>query len=166
MIKIVVVPADPALPVRLVDHDETSLRAAQTLVGGSIEPIDLTRPAATLYVNENGKVDGLPRNGRATLLTWVHAPQLRGKDVIAGDAYLTGPVRRSLDTDASADLIAVLTGTATQVQTRSRHRRRWTTVPGRVDTAYDTPFDAYATALLALEDPDVLDVRVRPAGRS
>ncbi len=113
MIKIVVVPVDPVLPVRLVDHDETSLRAAQTLVGGPIEPIGLTHPAATLYVNENGKIHGLPFNSRATSLTWVHAPQLRGQDLIAGDAYLAGPVRSGLDTDTPADLIAALTGTAT-----------------------------------------------------
>ncbi|WP_128423177.1 DUF3846 domain-containing protein [Frankia sp. EI5c] len=56
-----VVPADPLLPVRLVDHDETSLRAAQALVGGPIEPIGFTRPAATLYVNQNGKIDRLAR---------------------------------------------------------------------------------------------------------
>lgn len=165
MIKIMVVPADLLLPVRLVDHDETSLRAAQALVGGPIEPIGLTRPAATLYVNENGKIDGLPRNGRATLLAWVHVPELRGQDVIVGDAYLAGPVRRGLDTGTPADLIAVLTGTgAVQVQTRSR-RRRWTTLPSTVGTVWDEPFDAYATALLALDDPDSIDVRVIPTGQ-
>lgn len=166
MIKIVLVPADPLEPIRLIDHDETSLRAAQALVGGPIEPIDLTRPAATLYVNENGKIDGLPRNGRATLLAWVHAPQLRGQDVIVGDAYLAGPERRGFDTDTPADLLAVLTGTAVQVQMRSRRRRRWTTLPGTVGTVYDEPFDAYATALLALDDPEILDVRVIPTGQT
>ncbi|KPM50229.1 hypothetical protein ACG83_41500 [Frankia sp. R43] len=160
------VPADPLLPVRPVDHDETSLRAAQALVGGPIEPIGLTRPAATLYVNQNGKPDGLPRNGRATLLTWVHVQQLRGQDVIVGDAYLAGPERRGLDTDTPAALLAVLTGTAVQVQTRSRRRRRWMTLPSTVGMVYDEPFDAYATALLALDDQDILDVRVIPTGQT
>ncbi|OAA18454.1 hypothetical protein UG55_111122 [Frankia sp. EI5c] len=82
--------------------------------------------------------------------------------MIVGDAYLAGPVRRGLDTDTPADLIAVLTGTgAVQVQTRSRGRG-WTTLPSTVGTVYDEPFDAYATALLALDDPDSLDVRVHP----
>ncbi|MCM3885131.1 DUF3846 domain-containing protein [Frankia sp. R82] len=112
MIKVVVLPADPSLPVRLIDHDETSLTADQALVGGLIEGIDLVDPHARLYVRETGKIDNLPLNGRATLLAWVHAPQLRALDVIAGDAYLTGPSRRSRNTDTPAALLAALTGTA------------------------------------------------------
>ena len=53
-------------------------------MGGPIEPIGHTRPAATLYVNQAGKIDKLARNGRATLLTWVHVAGLRGHDVIVG----------------------------------------------------------------------------------
>jgi len=165
MIHAIVLPADPLLPVRLIEHDETDLDAAQTLVGGLIEPVTLSDPAATLYVSQEGKIHRRALNERATLLAWTHAPDLRGHDVLAGDAYLTGPPRRDRDTDAPAALVAILTGAAPALtRTRTRHRpARWTTVPQTMTTAFGAPFDAYATALLALNQPDTLDARVIPA---
>ncbi|ONH25210.1 hypothetical protein BL253_27970 [Pseudofrankia asymbiotica] len=153
-------PTDPLLPVRVLDHDETDPRAAQALVGGLIQPVTLSGAASRLYVNLHGKDFGLPPNGRATLLTWMYAPELRGHHDIAGGAFLTG----AFDTDAPADLVALLTGAVpARVQTRS-HRRpdRWITVSQTVPTVYGEPFDAYATALLALNNPHTLDARVIP----
>ena len=169
MIKIVVVPADPLLPVRVADVDETNLRDAQTVGGGPGEPIDLARPGATLYASKHDELDVLARNDRATLLAWVHAPELRGHIVLAGDAYLTGPLRGGVPTDAPGDLVAVLTGAVPgQAETLSRRDRRWSTVPRPLDTAYAEPFDVYAVAILTflLDDPDTLDVRVIPASKT
>nr|MDT0664176.1 DUF3846 domain-containing protein [Micromonospora sp. DSM 115978] len=158
MIKAIVLPADPDAPVRVVDLDEISLRAGQRLVGGPIEPVDLTNPDATLYLNENGKIHDLPRNFRATLVAWTHVPVLRGRDVILGDAYLTGPLRRSLDTDAPTDLVTLLTGHAPTVVQTCHQPDVWLTDP----SAYDDPFDAYLAALAASYDRETLDVRVVP----
>jgi hypothetical protein len=168
MIKILVLPADPSLPLQIADLDETDQAAAKALVGGLIEPIDLTNPAATLYVNETHKIDDLPRNPRATLLTRWHAPERRAYEVISGDAYLTGPLHHGLDTDVPAKLVWILLGAEPPlVQIRS-HRTTggWTTVPDRASTLHGEPYDTYATALIACDLPNIADVRIISAALS
>jgi len=63
----------------------------QTAVGGYIEPVAIKQPAMTLFANEDGKVQGLPVNRRATLLWWLLVPQARHRDVLCGNVVLVGP---------------------------------------------------------------------------
>ena len=52
--------------------------------------MDIDRPEATLILNEEGKLMGLPMNRRATLLLWVHLTRWRGHDALAGDVLIVG----------------------------------------------------------------------------
>ncbi|MCM3887459.1 hypothetical protein [Frankia sp. R82] len=87
--------------------------------------------------------------------------------MVAGDAYLAGPARHGVDTNTPVEFVAVLTGAAPVLaQTRSRRQPTWASAAETVNTAYGEPFDTYATALLALEQPDTLEVRVIPVGEA
>ena len=91
-----VIPADPAKEVTFHDISDGDryLGELRELVGGDIESVPLERYAMTMYVNENGKLEGLPRNNRATVLAnWAAA--IRADDIIGGDVVLTGPLDAS-----------------------------------------------------------------------
>lgn len=65
--------------------DANGLEQLQALVGGWLEGVDLGD--AFMYVNEEGKIDGLPVNASATLLFHaVHGPH----DIIVGNVVLVG----------------------------------------------------------------------------
>jgi hypothetical protein len=86
------IPADPATPVREVQiegsGDTALLTSLQALVGGYIEAVPFPgRTDVMPYVNEDGKHIGLPPNERASRLLG-RAAQLG--DWIAGDCLLTG----------------------------------------------------------------------------
>lgn len=93
--KVVVIPADSGLPIR-VDEIEgrIGLEYLQKQVAGYIEPINITlgdedASAVSMYVNEEGKLQGLPYNPRATFLA---QDSIMAFDYIAGDAVVVGPV--------------------------------------------------------------------------
>jgi hypothetical protein len=69
--KYAVIPADVSKPVEIKDG-ETSLDLWQMLVHGYIEGVSVqateTTPALRMYCNEEGRIDGLEANGRATAL--------------------------------------------------------------------------------------------------
>ena len=74
-------------------------------MNGIVQALDLDHPAARLYCNEEGKLEGLPFNGRATMLLWMHNPAFRFRDHIVGDALVVGPIgARSRDTDVPETL--------------------------------------------------------------
>lgn len=75
-----------------VDIDRgAELETLQGIVGGYIEAVagnpDYT---LTFWINEEGKLLGLPPNRRATLLWWRAFPQMIGRDILCGPAVLTG----------------------------------------------------------------------------
>ena len=67
--------------------DNTGLQALQSAVGGWVQAIDLANDL-TIWVNEEGKLIGLPHNQTAQKLWdktfWV------GSDFVVGDVVLTG----------------------------------------------------------------------------
>ena len=94
----IIVPADSSNPAQVVD-EHLSLDYLQGVVGGLIEAVNLHQVLsdsgrhnvdATVFVNEEGKLIGLPVNPRATDLCalaiggWV-------RDVICGDVIVVGP---------------------------------------------------------------------------
>jgi small nuclear ribonucleoprotein (snRNP)-like protein len=109
MLTAIVIPADPDHPVRLEQLDRNDLDAYRRLVGGNLEVINLERPMASLYLNEEGKLIELPLNPRATVLLWAHNSAFRGEDIIVGDAFIVGPPdRRGDDTTAPDELVQLL----------------------------------------------------------
>lgn len=91
MITAIVIPVDPEQSLRREQLSPSDVDAYRTVVGGPLQLVAFDRPPAALYVSEEGKVDGLDINARATVLTWVHNSRLRGYDIIVGDALLVGP---------------------------------------------------------------------------
>lgn len=88
----ILIPASQAKPIKLRKLDRGNLAAYQAFVGGNIEPVNLDNPAASMYVNEEGKLRRLPINMRATHVEWAHNALLRNEDIIMGDAFILGPV--------------------------------------------------------------------------
>jgi uncharacterized protein DUF3846 len=90
----ILIPARQVARVELRKLDCSDLSAYQALVGGNVEPIDLDAPAASMYINEEGKLLHLPVNMRATHVVWAHNELMRNEDIVMGDAFILGPVDR------------------------------------------------------------------------
>lgn len=101
----VIIPANDDEPLRRQQIDATDLDAYRDVVNGNLEVLGLDRPTTSMYLNGDGKNLGLPVNGRATMLLWAHLKELRFRDFIVGDVFLTGPVNRNgWDTDVPEEL--------------------------------------------------------------
>lgn len=89
--QVVIIPADEA-EVAYVDKVEKIDYAYLTKrVGGMIEVVSFRDDQASIYLNEEGKIEGLAPNRRATYLAKRHGA-ISMLDFIAGDAVVTGPV--------------------------------------------------------------------------
>jgi hypothetical protein len=71
----------PVVPITVQSLDDY-----QSAVGGDIEALELSG-GATMYLNDAGKLDGLPLNPRATQLS-----HLMPRDWIVGPVLILGPV--------------------------------------------------------------------------
>ena len=81
---------------RTITDDLTTL---QGLVGGYLQAVygfrtpDQTLqawPRVTIYLNEEGKIHGLPLNPLATALWWHFDPQAIGGDILVGPVVILG----------------------------------------------------------------------------
>jgi hypothetical protein len=96
-----IIPADPNQPIRLEDIDPS--KDLHRLVGGNFQLVGLGPYSMNMYLNENGKLERLPANLRASVLCqWAEA--IRSDDYIAGDAVVLGPIddRKGEDTGLRA----------------------------------------------------------------
>lgn len=97
----IVVPADgEPYALELPDDGNSSLAVYQRVVGGWIELVPNPH-GVTVYCNEEGKIQGLPPNFRATALfgEWLH-----DWDIIAGNVIVVGPPDdEGYDTDLDVD---------------------------------------------------------------
>ncbi len=86
---------------------DTDLHGLQEIVGGYIEAVGLTCPMpATAYINEEGKIDGLPPNPVASSIT-----HLMPGDFIAGPMVILGPPdNEGEDTPLPTELLDWLLG--------------------------------------------------------
>lgn len=85
-----------------------TLEYLQGQVEGYIEAV---RPGdITIYINEEGKLKGLPINTRATELWWELDERFRGYDVLCGNVVVTGqPDRQGEDTNIPGHMLRRLT---------------------------------------------------------
>lgn len=84
-------PMDSKVVVRKVQVDgKQSLKFLQKAVGGYIEHLSMPDGELDLWLNEEGKLEGLPINSVATDLLWLLHPAFRGQDVLVGPIVLTG----------------------------------------------------------------------------
>lgn len=162
MVQAIVVPADLSEPIRLEQLDKQDAGTYRRIVGGRLEAVQLTDPAAGVYFNDDGKLEELPINHRLTMLLWMHNKLFRGEDVIVGNGLIVGPPDgEGDDQDAPAELVDLLFSTEQFVVEARRPG-----VPGWYSTQDPLPtwIDAYRLALkLALEwSLAIADVRVVP----
>jgi hypothetical protein len=87
MVKALFIPVSG--PARIEEVERNDLRSMQDLVGGYLEAVWLPGAGrAHLYVNEEGKLNGLPMNVVANTL-WHRLTGPSG-DVLVGDALVLG----------------------------------------------------------------------------
>jgi hypothetical protein len=90
--KVAVIPADEGQDVRIEEVEKISLEFLKDRVGGWVEAVDISlpnEPEVSMYLNEEGKLKGLPYNPRASKLA---AGSIRASDYIVGTVVLCGPV--------------------------------------------------------------------------
>ncbi len=107
MIHAIQIPVEEERPLYKVAIE--NLAGMQAAVGGYIEILDLGPLTASLVVNEEGKLEKLAINRRATLLFWMLFPSIRGRDVILGDVLIVGyPDKQGNTTDAPKEVFELL----------------------------------------------------------
>lgn len=78
----------------IADEEGKTLPGLQRAVGGYVDVITLTHPTtgtkADMWINDEGKVNGLPLNTLASVLAIVCEAGLAAGDYIAGPAVLAG----------------------------------------------------------------------------
>jgi hypothetical protein len=162
----IVIPVDEDQPLVQDQLPTASLESRQRLVGGLIQGIDLTDPAARLYCNEEGKVLELPLNRRATLLLWAHNPDFRYRDVIVGDAFLVGPIgRRSTDTSVPDEYVERLfKAKQFRVEVKSSGNTEWRDQGMRFDQWDAAYFHGLGlgAGLDSQQRTDIADIRIIP----
>ena len=104
MIKALTIRTDGTFSAGTIDG---KLKSLQTIVGGYIESVGSRD--VTIFINEEGKLEGLPINHLATVLWWVVCPHMAGQDVLLGDVVVLGPVDANGDeTSVTEDTLWVL----------------------------------------------------------
>jgi hypothetical protein len=106
MVRGVLIPARLTHPITVREFE--CLEDYQSAVGGYIQPLDIERLGLTIYINEEGRLQHLEPNPRATYLWWYHAPESRQAAVLVGDAVLIGqPDAEGESTDLPDGLLAL-----------------------------------------------------------
>jgi len=105
-IQVIVVPSedDQAIEVREIERGD--LKAMQKIVGGYVQVIDIGNPDASILLNEQGKLEGLDVNRRATAPCWIHNSAFRHRDILVGNCFVTGrPDETGETTSAPQELL-------------------------------------------------------------
>lgn len=107
MVRGLVIPADESEPIE--ERDFAALEDYQVAVGGFIEPVDIPDLVITIYVNEDGLLQQLPLNSRATFLWWYHVPESRQGAMLVGDVVIVGwPDKNGDNTDVPTNVAQLL----------------------------------------------------------
>jgi hypothetical protein len=161
MITAIVIPVDLREPIGLEQFDPHDLNAYRRLVVGNLQVLNLDRPPASLYINEEGRQMGMPVNTRATALLWVHHSAFRDQDVLVGPAFIVGtPDKDGDDTSAPQDLIDLLLHTTHYRLHAQFHGVREWEPSGEVFTDW---FSAYVEGIrLTRRWTAIAEVRVVP----
>lgn len=157
MVKGLLIPADPELPIEIREFNK--LEDYQAAVGGWIEAVDVLPLGITTYVNEEGLLINLPFNSRATFLWWYELPHIRHQVRLVGDAVIVGlPDGDGEMTDIPGTTFALLTKKEPYaVMTLVGDSPRWVSHP----FPYDDFFEAVVWAMILSDRvTDTREVRV------
>ncbi len=129
MVQGIIIPASESKAV--VCAEFATLEDYQRLVGGWIEAVDIPVLNATMYVNEEGPLRGLPFNRRATFPLWFHVPATRGRARLVDNAVPVGGGETAGNrTDLSTAVSQLLLGHGEHnVSTREPGGTRWRSEP-------------------------------------
>jgi hypothetical protein len=132
VITAVFVPASTDVPITWREVSPIDPDRYASLVGGKAFAIPLRQPDAQLYVNAERLSNlMLPVNPRATALNWLHNGELRGYEVIVGDAVLVGPSTDAGDESAPTSLMHLLfASTRFGMEVRVESEGTWKRSPG------------------------------------
>jgi len=122
-ITVLAIPADPARPHRLVAVDPSNDTALKALAGGGLEPVDLDRDGAVLWMADPPLPAGTPRNDRATALAAFGPRRFHPDLQIHGNVIITG-ITRGNDVDlldVPASYARLLDAPRYRVQIRHHH---------------------------------------------
>jgi hypothetical protein len=160
-VKAIRIPASTGEPLEVVSIN--GLKDMQSAVGGLVEFQDIDSPNASLVFNEEGKIEDLPMNRRATLLWWIHKPMWRNSDVLAGDVLIVGePDDEGNTTDVPDELVSLLLKTKVykiEVVTTAKE-----TFFIKVDELFEQWVDAYYAGIRMLDKFDgIAELKVVPA---
>jgi hypothetical protein len=89
--KVAIIPADAGQEVAFEELEHIGLQYLQQKVGGWVEAVGIPDTGTSIYLNEEGKLVGLPVNARASRLAHEHHA-VRPTDFIVGDVVVVGPV--------------------------------------------------------------------------
>lgn len=158
----IVVPADAFQPLRKVELDNRDIDTMRSILGGPLGVVDITHPSASLWHDDDGKLELKPVNQRATLMWWVHCPHMRERDFLVGDILITGaPDGRGDMKSTPTELLTLLFETEQfKVEAQVRNSKRWSSNSRR----YSNWMAAYHGALhMIARWQHVKVVRVVPA---
>jgi len=160
VVKALRIPADPDEPIMEVQVE--SLEDYQAVVGGYIEPVDITELGITVYVNDEGLLRQLPLNSRATFLWCYFVPEARQKAMLVGPALVVGLPNRSGDnTDIPKGATELLLDPGLwRVEVKTHGDPKWY----RNQATYEDYFEAVVWAMVTLESWSAAeDTRIVPA---
>jgi hypothetical protein len=155
------IPWDVDQPMELLTLERGDISVYQRVVQGLFDVVDLERPPASLYFNDEGKLIGLPPNQRATLLMWLHNTRFIGHDLVVGDAFLIGGPDRQGNTATVPDELKrlLLDSRVFDVEVKEEQDDEWVREPMRFNDW--TMAYGFAVALL-MEHPALEHSRVVP----
>lgn len=147
MVRALRIPADPDEPITEVQVE--SLEDYQAIVGGYIEPVDVSALGITMYINEEGLLQQLPLNSRTTFLWWYFVPEARQTAMLVGPALVVGlPDRNGESTDIPREARELLLNSGVwRVEVKTHGDPNWY----QNQATYEDYFEAVVWAMVTLE---------------
>ncbi|MEV0360118.1 DUF3846 domain-containing protein [Nocardia sp. NPDC050697] len=123
----IIVPSAKDEPVKLVEFDQGDVTYIQRVVDGWVQVLDLPQVGATLWCNEEGLIQDLEPNRRASLLSWSNLDIYCRTIPIRGNVLITGqPDDVGRTTTVPAELAELITKTNHfKVEVRAINEETW-----------------------------------------
>lgn len=159
MIKAILIPSNPTETATIVEFQKDDLTTMQGFVEGTVTVVNIDRPPAALYVNEDGQALGMPPNPRGTYLLWTGNMAYLNADFLVGPVLVTGrPDEEGDITSVPDELLQLLFETEEyRVQVQTQEDGSWAPSAMRFQ---DWPGAYEYAARLAIRWTAVLHVRV------
>ncbi|GAA1053963.1 DUF3846 domain-containing protein [Dietzia natronolimnaea] len=144
-IKALYIPADDTEEVTTVEIDQGDYLAYQRYVDGNFDVVAPASGELSFFVNDEGKLVGLPVNTRASLWLYSLDPAWENHDILMGDVLVAGGVDEDGETmgvpEAVLDAVTGHDQYKIEVQTGSddwsTNQRRYSTYWDALRAAYD-----------------------------